>query len=114
MGLFSRWTRSKLDVVDLGASPTRSQIHSAQEYFADFVATRSSVEAYFEEATPRESAALVLVAADGEWTRRKVTDAASARKIAQKLEIPLFDVAERGYPPQMREWNKKNPGSTRR
>ncbi|WP_124054940.1 oxidoreductase [Arcanobacterium ihumii] len=113
MGWFSRRAKSK-DPIDLGAAPTRSQVNQAQDYFSNFVETRQSVSAFFEEATPRESAALVLVAGDGEWTRRKVTDASSARKIAQKLGIDIFDVAKVGYPPQMREWNKKNPGSTKR
>ncbi|QRV02850.1 oxidoreductase [Arcanobacterium phocisimile] len=83
-------------------------------YLSDFVRTRQGVEAYFEEATPRNPTSIVLVAYDGEWTRRKVPDLSAAKELCEQLAVPLYDVAQTGYPRSMREWTVKNPGSNRR
>jgi hypothetical protein len=50
---------------------------------------------------------VVLVAHDGEWTRRRIGGPADARKIGQKLSIPVYDVAATGYPSRMREWTSR-------
>jgi hypothetical protein len=49
----------------------------------------------------------VLVAADGEWTRRRVPSAEWAHDFARRRGIPSFDAAVSGYPPRMREWNRR-------
>lgn len=82
-----------------------------QRYLQEFVDTRAEVEGYFEAATPRSPAALLLVAMDGEWTRRAVTDLAEAAKVAAALGISLYDVARDGYPPAMRQWNQSYLGN---
>ena len=74
---------------------------------ADFASSRIGVEAYFEPATPREEAALLLVANDGEWTRRRVPDIASAAGIAQEIGLPFYEVVKMGYPDSMRRYNEK-------
>jgi len=50
---------------------------------------------------------VVLIASDGEWTRRKVGSPEQAAKLAAKLGIPIYDVAAVGYPPRMREWTRR-------
>lgn len=55
------------------------------EYVQDFCASRTDVEAYFEAETPREPASIMLVAHDGEWTRRKVPSLADAAKLSAEL-----------------------------
>lgn len=104
MGLFSRKS----------GSGSRSRQAQTREYFSEFVASRDAVEGYFEEATDREPAALVLVASTGEWTRRKVPSVKDASKLCQDLDIPCYEVARSGYPRAMREWNLNNPGSSMR
>ncbi|MEK8228750.1 oxidoreductase [Oerskovia sp. M15] len=44
---------------------------------------------------------------DGEWTRRRVPDARTARKVAEQLELPVYDVNFTGYPQRMRDWNSR-------
>ena len=76
-----------------------------RRYLEEFIDTRRGVEAYVEPQTSVSAASVVLVAADGEWTRRPVPDAATAFAWAHKLGIPCYDVNLLGYPKRMREWN---------
>lgn len=46
---------------------------------------------------------VVLVAKDGEWTRRAVGGAKGARKLGEDLKIPVYDVRKVGYPQRMRD-----------
>jgi hypothetical protein len=84
------------------------------EHMQAFVATRVGVEAYIEPPNSQIQTTLLLVATTGEWTRRKVPDAATARSVAVSLGIPVYDVNFTGYPQRMRDWNaaqrSKGPG----
>ncbi len=105
MGLFSR--KKKKD----GAGTRREQKAAKAatlEHFRSFVATRVGVEAYFEEPTPRAHAALLLVAIDGEWTRRRIPDRNTAADVAASLEIPFYEVIKTGYPDSMRRYNAEH------
>jgi hypothetical protein len=73
----------------------------ARRHLQEFVRTRAGVEAYVEPATAVLPPTVVLVAASGEWTRRRVTDDAMVRD----LGIPVYDARLVGYPGRMREWN---------
>lgn len=78
-------------------------------HFREFVTSRIGVEAYIEPATANDPATVVLVARNGEWTRRRVPDPSAARTIARELEIPIYDVNLTGYPRAMREWSAQQP-----
>ncbi|MGN7155843.1 oxidoreductase [Dietzia cercidiphylli] len=71
-------------------------------HFRSWCETRVGVEAYLEPETLVSVPGLLLVAFDGEWTRRPVGDVATARKLADQLKIPLYDAMETGYPDRMR------------
>lgn len=90
--------------------PSRRQQKEVAEatraHMADFASSRVGVEAYFEPATPREEAALLLVANDGEWTRRRIPDIATAADIAQGIGLPFYEVVKTGYPAAMRRYNE--------
>jgi len=49
----------------------------------------------------------MLVARDGEWTRRKVPGVAEAARLAQQLGIPFYEVVKTGYPDSIRQWNER-------
>lgn len=104
MGLFRR-RRTTAKQQD-EPSPREAQ-RATLEYFAEFVRTRVGVEAYVEPETNVTQTTVVLIATTGEWTRRKVPDSGTARKIAEELGIPVYDVQRTGYPPRMREWNAR-------
>ncbi|HET6729497.1 MAG TPA: hypothetical protein VFG96_08760 [Jiangellaceae bacterium] len=72
----------------------------------DFARTRRGVEAYVEPPTTMTATTVVLVAHDGEWTRRRVRDADAAHELARKLGIPAYDAQVVGYPQRMRDWNR--------
>jgi hypothetical protein len=50
---------------------------------------------------------MVLVAHDGEWTRRRVDGDHGARQLGQRLRIPVYDVAVIGYPQRMRDYTAR-------
>ncbi len=50
---------------------------------------------------------LLLIAHDGEWTRRRMASPAAARQLGAKLGIPVYDVALVGYPQRMRDYNER-------
>jgi hypothetical protein len=81
---------------------------------ANFVKSRAGVEAYLEPRTTVTETTVVLVAATGEWTRRRVQGADAARRFARKYGVPLYDVGVVGYPQRMRDWtaHRKATGQT--
>ncbi|MBA3339507.1 MAG: oxidoreductase [Geodermatophilaceae bacterium] len=72
-----------------------------------FAASRQGVEAFVEPRTAVTEATVVFVAADGEWTRRRIDGPDGAQKLARKLAIPVYDAAVMGYPERMREWSAR-------
>ncbi|MGH9251890.1 MAG: oxidoreductase [Acidimicrobiales bacterium] len=76
-------------------------------HLEEFARTRRGVEAYVEPPTTMTATTVVLVAHDGEWTRRRVRDAEAAHELARKLGIPAYDAQVVGYPQRMREWNRR-------
>jgi len=104
MGLFSR--RSKAPVAEAPPS-ARAARDATVAHLTDFVATRVGVEAYLEPSNAHEQTSLLLVATDGEWTRRKVPDAKTAHELARSLGIPCYEVQRTGYPQRYRDWNSR-------
>lgn len=85
----------------------RRQVRSAEAADAQHLATwageRHGVEAYVEPATTFTEVTVVLVAHDGEWTRRRVDGPGGARRLGEELGIPVYDVQRVGYPQRMRD-----------
>jgi hypothetical protein len=77
------------------------------EHLRQFISTRSGVEAYLEPRTTVTDTTVVLVAADGEWTRRRVDGPEAAASLTKKHAIPLYDAAKVGYPQRMRDWTAR-------
>lgn len=100
--LFTR--RSARAAEPSGRASAADRRRETQEHLAEFTRTRVSVEAYIEPPTIDQPTTILLIAADGEWTRRRVPDAAAARKLATELGIPVYDVNFTGYPQRMRDW----------
>ena len=76
-------------------------------YMRQWVAERSGVEAFIEPKTTVTDVTAVLVAGDGEWTRRRVGGDAGAKRLADRLKIPVYDVQKVGYPQRMRDYDAK-------
>jgi hypothetical protein len=84
------------------------------DHLAEWASTRRGVEGFVEPETQTTSTTLVLVAHDGEWTRRRVGSPKEAFGFGAKAGIPVYDVAAVGYPRRMREWTarRKAAGET--
>ncbi|MBY4214380.1 oxidoreductase [Rhodococcus fascians] len=95
MGLFDRFKSS-------GGGAKRAPEGSVAQYLADWTSARIGVEAYVEPKTTVTPLTVVLVANDGEWTRRPL-DEKYVRKIGSDLKIPVYDVRKTGYPQRMRD-----------
>ncbi len=78
-----------------------------REHLREFIRTREGVEAYLEPRTTVTETTVVLVAATGEWTRRRVDGPQAAESFARKAKVPLYDAAKVGYPQRMREWTAR-------
>ena len=76
-------------------------------HLEQFVATRRGVEGYVEPRTAVPETTIVLVAADGEWTRRRIDGPDVGRRLSKELAIPVYDAQVTGYPQRMRDWSAK-------
>ncbi len=97
MGIFDKWRGS-------GAG---SQTAADLDHLRQWVATHHGVEAFVEPKTTVTEVTVVLVAADGEWTRRRTGGDAGARRLSKELEIPVYDVQKVGYPQRMRDYDAR-------
>jgi hypothetical protein len=80
-------------------------------YLSEWVSTRKGIEGFVEPRTAVTETTMLLVAVDGEWTRRRVPSAEWAHNFANKLGIPSYDAAVVGYPDRMRAYNKRQKDS---
>jgi hypothetical protein len=112
VGLFRRRRGAAGPGVGGGRAAERAERDADRAHLEQFVASRRGVEAYVEPATKFTPMTVVLVAADGEWTRR-ATDPRGARDLGDSLRIPVYDVAATGYPPRMREWTSRRKAEGR-
>jgi len=76
-------------------------------YLRDWVQARRGIEGFVEPRTAVTDTTLLLVAVDGEWTRRRVPSVEWAHTFANDNGIPSYDAAVVGYPDRMRDWNKR-------
>jgi len=81
-----------------------------RKHLEQFVQTRQGVEGFVEPRTTVTETTLLLVAIDGEWTRRRVPSAQWAHTWANKLGVPTYDAAVVGVPQRMREYNRRQRG----
>jgi uncharacterized NAD-dependent epimerase/dehydratase family protein len=108
MRLFGRLRRKASGDPRRSDGPTMSVDHKAvRDHLRGFSTTRRGVEAYVEPATNVTAESVVLVATDGEWTRRAVGSRKAAFELARSLDIPVYDVLLTGYPKRMREWSSR-------
>jgi hypothetical protein len=86
----------------------READNSDIEALIAFAKSRAGVEFFVEPETFATDTTAVAVAADGEWTRRRVGSPQVIGKVARNLGLPVYDVQIVGYPPRMRAWNSRN------
>lgn len=96
MGLFGRLRKARPGTL-------RAADGGDEAHLRAWTAVHEGVEAFVEPRTTVTDTTMVLVAKDGEWTRRRISGPAAARKLARSLKIPVYDVQLVGYPQRMRD-----------
>ncbi|WP_234988020.1 oxidoreductase [Demequina sp. NBRC 110056] len=107
MSFFSKMFGSKGAESSSNGAASKEARSETITHLKEFVRGHQGCEAFIEPPTRVTQTTMVIVADTGEWTRRRVPDPATARKVAKQLGVPAFDVNLSGYPSRMREWNEK-------
>ncbi len=98
MGLVERFRRRRNE-----SGSTRGAEPEDERHLRGWAAQRRGVEAYVEPPTTVTGLTVVLVAHDGEWTRRRIGGVRDVRRLGKDLAIPVYDVQKVGYPQRMRD-----------
>lgn len=101
MGLFDTFRRGR------SARGSGGDTGEDLRYLQRWVAEHAGVEAFVEPRTTVTEVTVVLIAADGEWTRRRAGGEAGARRLSDRLQIPVYDVQKVGYPQRMRDYDAR-------
>ena len=114
MGFFDRFRRSPRQRVSrptgalrTGSTAVRASDKVDEKHLHDFATTRRGVEGFVEPRTAVSDVTLLLVAHDGEWTRRRVPSVQWAHKFANTHRVPSYDAAVVGIPQRMRDYNRR-------
>ncbi len=119
MGLFDRFRsrtrmrRPSKDAVRTGSTTVRASDRTDEKHLQEFVSTRRGVEGFVEPRTAVSDVTLLLVAHDGEWTRRRVPSVKWAHDFANRNQVPSYDAAVVGIPQRMREYNRRRKAQGR-
>ena len=89
------------------ATTVRAADAADEQHLREFATTRRGVEGFVEPRTAVSDVTLMLVAHDGEWTRRRVPSVEWAHRFSNQHSVPSYDAAVMGYPARMREYNRR-------
>ena len=87
---------------------------AAFDHLEAFLSSHRGIEAYVEQPTSLTAPSLLLVAYDGEWTRRSVPSVTWARRFAELHGLPCYDAGVVAYPQRMRDYNRRAKGRLQR
>ena len=90
-----------------GSTTVRGSSREDEKHLADFVTARRGVEGFVEPRTAVSDVTLLLVAHDGEWTRRRVPSVDWAHTFCNGHQVPSYDAAVVGVPQRMRDYNRR-------
>jgi hypothetical protein len=114
MGLLDRFRRSgpamrkpARDGYRTGSTRVRAADGADVEHLTTWVEGRRGVEGFVEPRTAVSDVTLLLVAHDGEWTRRRVPSVRWAHDFCNRHQVPSYDAAVVGVPQRMRDWNSR-------
>jgi len=95
------------DAARTGSTRVRASDGADVRHLEQFVASRRGVEGFVEPRTAVSDVTLLLVAHDGEWTRRRVPSVKWAHEFANRNRVPSYDAAVVGVPQRMRDFNAR-------
>ncbi|WP_232677034.1 hypothetical protein [Nocardioides sp. R-C-SC26] len=95
------------DAARTGSTRVRASDRTDEKHLQEWVGARRGVEGFVEPRTAVSEITLLLVAHDGEWTRRRVPSSKWAHDFANRHQIPSYDAAVVGIPQRMRDYNSR-------
>ena len=107
MGLLDRLRLDRLRRGRGRSGRLRAADRADEAHLREWTRTHRSVEAFVEPRTTVTDTTVLLVDADGAWTRRRIAGPAAARALARSLTIPIYDVQLLGYPQRMRDHDRR-------
>ncbi|GEP37173.1 hypothetical protein NPS01_08360 [Nocardioides psychrotolerans] len=102
-----RMSKPAKDGLRTGSTRVRASDKVDETHLHEFVTARRGVEGFVEPRTAVSDVTLLLVAHDGEWTRRRVPSINWAHDFANKHQVPSYDAAVVGIPQRMRDYNSR-------
>ncbi len=99
--------RPAKDAARTGSTTVRASNRADEQYLHGFVEERRGVEGFVEPRTAVSDVTLLLVAHDGEWTRRRVPSVEWAHKFCNSHQVPSYDAAVVGIPQRMRDYIRR-------
>jgi hypothetical protein len=106
MGLFGRKRAA-------GAA-SRDRQREAAEHLAGWMSVRRGIEVFVEPKTSVTASTMLLVAHDGEFTRRPISSPDEAKSFAREHGLPIYDATVVGYPQRMRDYSRRQTLLSRR
>jgi len=110
----ARYKRPEGDTARTGSTSVRASSSEDEAHLAEFIDTREGVEGFVEPRTAVSDVTLLLVAWDGEFTRRRVPSADWAYKFCQRRGIKAYEAGVVGIPQRMREYISRQKRQKRR
>lgn len=115
MGLFDlfrrgsgpRMSRPAREGARTGSTRVRASDRTDEQHLHEWVTARRGVEGFVEPRTAVSDVTLLLVAHDGEWTRRRVPSVEWAHRFCNGHHIASYDAAVVGIPQRMRDYNRR-------
>jgi hypothetical protein len=102
----ARFRRPEGDTARTGSTRVRASSGEDEQHLADFASTREGVEGWVEPRTAVSDVTLLLVAWDGEYTRRRVPSADWAYSFCGRRDIRAYEAGVVGIPQRMRDYIK--------
>lgn len=99
-----RFKRPSGDTARTGSTRVRASSDADEAHLVDFIESREGVEGWVEPRTAVNDVTLLLVAWDGEFTRRRVPSADWAYKFCSRRGVRAYEAGVVGIPQRMREY----------
>ena len=106
-GRGQRMRRPRGDTARTGSTRVLASTSEDEQHLEQFVTTREGIEGFVEPRTAVSDVTLLLVAWDGEYTRRHVPSTDWAYAFCRRRGIKAYEAGVVGIPQRMREYIKR-------
>lgn len=106
-GRGQRMRRPRGDTARTGSTRVLASTSEDEQHLEQFVTTREGIEGFVEPRTAVSDVTLLLVAWDGEYTRRRVPSTDWAYAFCRRRGIKAYEAGVVGIPQRMREYIKR-------